>query len=213
MHVRATGAEIPSNANTLQVRGANYATLIFAAATSYKNYKDIDGDPAMNVEKRLAATFQKSFEQLREAHVADYQKLFRRVSLKLNSSQSTDLPTDVRIKNYSTGNDPQLAALYFQFGRYLLISSSRRGGLPANLQGIWNQELWPACGSKWTTNINVEMNYWPAEVANLAECHLPLLDLLDTLRAPGRETARVHYGCDGFVLHHNTDLWRGDRAV
>lgn len=208
LQVRATGGEVSRHANTLQVRGANSATLIFAADTSYKNYKNIDGDPASIVEKRLAAAAQKSFERLRKAHVTDYQKLFRRVSLSLGSTQLSDQPTDIRIKNYSTGNDPQLAALYFQFGRYLLISSSRPGGLPANLQGIWNQDLWPAWGSKWTSNINVEMNYWPAEVANLPECHGPLLDLVDSLRAPGRETARVHYGCDGFVLHHNTDLWR-----
>lgn len=150
----------------------------------------------------------KSFDQLRESHVADYQKLFHRVSLNVGSSPAGNQPTNIRIQKYSTENDPQLAEIYFQFGRYLLISSSRPGGLPANLQGIWNKDLWPAWGSKWTTNINVEMNYWPSEVCNLAECHVPLLDLVDSLRPSGRKTAEVHYGCGGFVLHHNTDIWR-----
>lgn len=208
LHVRTEGGEVTRHEDKLVVRGANSATLLFAAGTSYINYENINGNPTPGVEKALNRAIGKSFEQLIESHVADYQRLFRRVSLNLGSTPASNLPTNIRIQKYSTENDPELAALYFQFGRYLLISSSRPGGLPANLRGIWNKKLWPTWGSKWTTNINVEMNYWPSEVCNLAECHVPLLDLINSLRESGSKTAEVHYGCGGFVVHHNTDIWR-----
>jgi alpha-L-fucosidase 2 len=141
--------------------------------------------------------------------VADHRALFRRVRLDLGSRERSAVPTDVRLAALRAGRaDPALVALYFQYGRYLLVASSRPGTQPANLQGIWNDDVWPAWGSKYTININTEMNYWPAEVANLAECHEPLFDLIEELRAPGRRVAREHYGASGFVAHHNTDLWR-----
>jgi alpha-L-fucosidase 2 len=151
----------------------------------------------------------KPYAGLLSDHERDYQALFNRVSLDVGSNENEVLPTDERLEKVRKGEaDPQLAALYFQFGRYLLMSSSRPGTQPANLQGIWNKDRLPAWGSKYTININTEMNYWPAEVTNLAECHEPLFDLIESLRESGRRTARVHYNCGGFVAHHNTDLWR-----
>src|SRR5262249_36469209 len=154
-----------------------------------------------------------SLDALRAAHVADHRRLFRRVALDLGTTAAADLPTDERLKAAARQDDPQLAALYFQFGRYLLIASSRPGGQPANLQGLWNDQMKPPWDSKWTTNVNTEMNYWPAEVANLAECQGPLFDLIDDVAATGRKTAAAHYGARGWVLHHNTDLWRGTAPI
>jgi alpha-L-fucosidase 2 len=145
--------------------------------------------------------------------VADHRRLFRRVALDLGASAAADRPTDERLARASQGDDPGLAALYFQFGRYLLIASSRPGGQPANLQGIWNDRMKPSWDSKWTVNINTEMNYWPAEVTALAECHEPLFDLIDDVAETGSKTAREHYGARGWVLHHNTDLWRGTAPI
>ena len=142
-----------------------------------------------------------------------YQKYYNRVSLNLGRTSQADKPTDVRVKEFATSNDPHLVALYFQFGRYLLISSSQPGGQPANLQGIWNQKLNPAWKCRYTTNINAEMNYWPAEVTNLREMHEPFLQMVKELYENGQEAAREMYGCRGWVLHHNTDLWRMNGAV
>jgi alpha-L-fucosidase 2 len=149
------------------------------------------------------------YDAVLERHVADHRSLFRRVRLDLGSPERDRLPTDERLAAVREGAvDPGLAATYFQYGRYLLIASSRPGTQPANLQGLWNDDVSPAWGSKYTININTEMNYWPAEVTNLAECHEPLFDLVEELREPGRRTAKAHYGARGFVAHHNTDLWR-----
>jgi alpha-L-fucosidase 2 len=150
---------------------------------------------------------------LRAAHVAEHQGLFRRVQLDLGTSNAEDLPTDERIKAFTQGGDPQLAALYFQFGRYLLISSSRPGGQPANLQGLWNESMNPPWGSKYTININTEMNYWLAEPGNLSECTEPLVAMIQDLTRTGARTAKVHYGARGWVAHHNTDLWRATAPV
>ena len=155
-----------------------------------------------------------SFEQLHERHVADYRELFNRVTIDLGTSHNADLPTDQRLRRIRDGEpDPGLVATYFQFGRYLLISSSRPGTQPANLQGIWNRHLDPPWGSKYTININIEMNYWPAEVTNLAELHEPLFMMIEEMQEPGAVTAQRHYGADGWVAHHNTDLWRGTTPV
>lgn len=194
------------------------------AATGYKNEQDISGDPAAICARDQAGTAGKGYLALRAAHVADYRRLFGRVSIDLGSGRAAERPagasplgeppTGERLEAFRAGAaDPGLAALYFQYGRYLLIACSRPGTQPANLQGIWNEDLTPAWGSKWTTNINTQMNYWPAEVCNLAECHTPLLALIERRVPPGRETARVHYGCRGWVLHHNTDLWGNTAAV
>jgi alpha-L-fucosidase 2 len=191
------------------VEGATTATLIVVGATSYRG-----GDPRVLCDRQLAAAAAVPYEKLRREHVADHQRLFRRVALRLGPSDSTNgdaaitVPTDERLARVQKGGvDTGLDALYFQFGRYLLIASSRPGDLPANLQGLWNDSLHPPWDSDYHLNINLQMNYWPAEVTNLAECHRPLFDFIERLRIPGRRTAKVHYGARGFVAHHITDVW------
>ena len=210
---RTAGGEMELTDDALQVKGADSVTLVLAAATSYKNYKDVSGDPARVCRRAISAAVGKSYQKLLKRHIADYRRLFRRVAFKLGTTEAAGQPTNKRIENFAKQNDPQLLELYFQYGRYLLIASSRPGSQPANLQGIWNDSLNPPWDSKWTTNINTEMNYWPAEVTNLPECHEPLFDMLDDLAESGRKTAMAHYGCRGWVLHHNTDLWRGTAPI
>ena len=213
LRVLADGGKVSVTDEGITVEGADSATLLLAAATSFRNYHDVSADPAERCAAALKAAGGKSFDDLLRAHEEDHRRLFRRVSLDLGTTESASLPTDQRLKALARADDPALAALYFQFGRYLLIASSRPGGQPANLQGLWNDELKPPWDSKWTTNINAEMNYWPAEVTNLSECHGPLFDLIDDVAATGRKTAQVHYNCPGWVLHHNTDLWRGTAPI
>ena len=169
------------------------ATLILAGATNFKNYRDVSADPKARNDATLAALRNKSYETLRAEHIRDHQALFRRVSLDLGATPAAKLPTDERIAAFAEGNDPALVALLFQYGRYLMIGSSRPGGQPANLQGIWNDSNKPAWDSKYTDNINTEMNYWPVEETNLAECHLPLFDALKDLAQSGAITAKEHY--------------------
>jgi alpha-L-fucosidase 2 len=195
------------------VNGADSATLLIAVGTSYKNFKDVSGDPEAIVKKQLHAASKKKFESLRADHVAEYQRLFHRARLDLGTTEAAKLPTDERIKAFAQGNDPQLAALYFQFGRYLLISSSRPGTQPANLQGLWNESMMPPWGSKYTININTEMNYWPADLCNLGECLEPLVAMVQDLTVTGARTAKVHYGARGWVVHHNTELWRATAPI
>ena len=191
------------------VSNANRAMLLIAAATSYRSYKDTRGDPSAIVREQLKlATTKKTFFDLLAAHIEEYQRLFHRVKLDLGRTAAADLPTDQRPAKFLQGLDPHLATLYFQYGRYLLISSSRPGSQPANLQGIWNPLMTPPWESKYTININTEMNYWPAETTNLSECHEPLLRMVSELVENGSRTAQVHYGARGWVCHHNTDLWR-----
>ena len=213
MKISALGGKVAVSDDAITVEHADSATLVLAPATSFKNFSDISGDPSSRAAAMLKAVSKMSYAQLLKAHWADYQKLFGRVSLNLGRTDAAKLPTDERINNFSTGNDPDLAALTFQYGRYLLIASSRAGGQPANLQGLWNDSLKPAWGSKMTVNINTEMNYWPAEVANLSECAAPLFAMIAECAVTGRQTARAHYGADGWVLHHNTDLWRGTAPI
>jgi alpha-L-fucosidase 2 len=213
LRVITEGGEVSNDEHGIYVKKADAATLVLAAATSYVNYKDVSADPAKRCRKVLKTVKGKSYKELYERHVKDHRSLFRRVSLKLGTTEAAEQPTDNRIENFAKQNDPQLLELYFQYGRYLLIASSRPGSQPANLQGIWNDSLSPPWDSKWTTNINTEMNYWPAEVTNLSECHEPLFDMLDDVAESGRKTAIAHYGCRGWVLHHNTDLWRGTAPV
>jgi alpha-L-fucosidase 2 len=200
------GGRIRAAGDHIEVRDADAATLLLAAATSFRS-----NHPPAACEQTLAAAGQ-PYEQLRSRHARDHQALFRRASLELAGPRAEDrpveLPTDERLARLRDGqSDPSLIALYFQFGRYLLIASSRPGNMPANLQGIWNELMAPPWESKYTININTEMNYWPAEVTNLAELHEPLFDLIDAMRPSGRHTARAHYGARGFVAHHNTDIW------
>ena len=213
LQVSAEGGKVTVSDAAIEVAGADAATLILAGATSYVNFRDLSADPKARCEKILAGVAGKTYASIRQAHVADHQRLFRRVVLDLGTTAKIDQPTDRRIQSFADGDDPQLAALYFQFGRYLLIASSRPGSQPANLQGLWNESPTPPWDSKYTCNINTEMNYWPAEPCNLAECHLPLFDALDELVVAGRNTAKLHYGCRGWVLHHNFDLWRGTAPI
>ncbi len=198
------GGRLQTFPERILIEGADSVTLVLTAATSFR------GANAKTVaDRQLASAAAKSFDTLLKSHVDDHRRLFRRVDLRLSSSDGGDtLPTDERLERVKQGAiDPGLEALYFQYGRYLLIASSRPGGLPANLQGLWNDSMSPPWDSDYHLNINLQMNYWPAEVTNLAELHSPLFDFLESLREPGRATARVHYGARGFVAHHITDIW------
>ncbi len=212
LRAAAEGGETRATDAGIEVKCADAATLLLVGATSHKNYRDISANPAERCAKALAAIGAKSYDALRAAHMADHQALFHRVTLDLGTSDAAQQPTDLRIKAFGPA-DPQLAALYFQYARYLTIAGSRPGSQPLNLQGIWNESMRPPWDSKWTVNINTEMNYWPTEPANLAECHVPLFDLIDDCVATGRRVAREHYACRGWVLHHNTDLWRGTAPI
>ncbi len=198
---------------TLRVSGGESVVIVLKAATSFRAFTDIDGDPVASVRHRLAAA--RSFDELRERHVADFSCLMDRVKLEMGDPAALAKPLDERLKKLRDGGapDPALEGLLFQFGRYLLVSSSRPGTQPANLQGIWNEHIAPPWGSKWTTNINLQMNYWAAETANLPECHTPLFNLIEDLGITGSKTAACYYGARGWVLHHNTDLWRGTAPV
>lgn len=196
----------------LDISHANSVTILFSNATSFKNYRDIGGDAPASARGYLNRATTHSYEQLLSRHLDDFRPLFSRVRLNLGADHSTQ-SIDQRIKNFAKNEDPTLLALYFEFGRYLLISSSRTGGQPANLQGIWNEDLRPAWSSKMTTNINLEMNYWQADAGDLWETQQPLWGLIRDLRVTGAETARVDYHAKGWVLHHNTDLWRATTPV
>lgn len=211
--VMAEGGTRETFPERIFVDGATAATIVVTAGTSFAG-----NVPNQQVERYLATAASKSFAQLLSAHTTDHQRFFRRVRLRLGPAVATNevrvvgepplLPTDERLERVKRGeSDPALDALYFQFGRYLLIASSRPGDLPANLQGLWNDSMSPPWDADYHLNINLQMNYWPAEVTNLAELHEPLFAFLDSLRAPGRKTARVHYGARGFVAHHITDIW------
>jgi alpha-L-fucosidase 2 len=213
VRVIARGAAVTSAGDTLSVTGADSAILLGTIATSYRRYDDVSGDPDALTKTALAAASAKPYEQLVKAHVAEHRRLFRRVALDLGTSEAAKRPTDERVVAYANAVDPSLAALYFQFGRYLLISSSRPGTQPANLQGIWNDRMDPPWGGKYTININTEMNYWPAETTNLAECVEPLVRMVTELAETGARTAKVQYGARGWVAHHNTNLWRESAAI
>jgi alpha-L-fucosidase 2 len=206
--IAAEGGTLSANNNSIAVNNANIATMYISIATSFMNYNDISGDAGARATIYLQSALEKKYEQALSDHIADYQRYFNRISIDLGVTDSVKNPTDVRIKQFAQGIDPQLAALYFQFGRYLLISSSRPGGQPATLQGIWNDQLMPPWDSKYTVNINTEMNYWPSESTNLSEMNEPLIQMIRELAQTGKQTARDMYGAQGWVLHHNTDLWR-----
>jgi len=212
VRVRTQGGTVRAEGDRLTVAGADAATLLVAAATSYVDYKDVSGDAEARATAPLAKVADKPVDRLRADHLAAHRALFRRVALDVGPA-TRDVETDVRLKKFPEGKDPALAALYFQFGRYLLMSCSRPGCQPANLQGMWNEHMNPPWNSKYTININTEMNYWPAEPCNLAECHEPLLRMVTELVEPGRRTARVNWGAGGWVTHHNTDLWRATAPI
>jgi alpha-L-fucosidase 2 len=212
LKVLAEGGSVHNAAGRLEISGANSVTILFSNATSFKNYRDTGGDALRIAREYLQRASKLSYESLRTRHANDFRSLFSRVELHLGDDHSAE-STDHRIKSFAENEDPSLLALYFEFGRYLLISSSRPGGQPANLQGIWNEDLLPAWSSKWTTNINLEMNYWQADAGDLWETEEPLWGLIRNLRVTGADTARVNYRSKGWVLHHNTDLWRATTPV
>lgn len=211
--VLVKGGKVATESATVCVTNADEAILLFAAATSYKKFDDVSNDPESIVKEHLAKAAKKTFSELRASQLADYQPLFRRVAIDLGRSDAMKLPTDQRIQHFAEGNDPQLPALYYQYGRYLLISCSRPGGQPAGLQGLWNESVNPPWGGKYTININTEMNYWPAESGNLAECVEPLINMVNDLTITGGRTATEQYGARGWVAHHNTDIWRASAPI
>lgn len=208
--VIAEGGKVSLTDKYISVEHATAATLYIAAATNFVNYHNVKGNESKKASALLAGAMKKEYSEALKAHTDYYQSQFNRVSLSLGgeNTKTARQETVKRIAGFSQGNDPTLAALMFQYGRYLLISSSQPGGQPANLQGIWNHQLNAPWDGKYTININTEMNYWPAEVTNLSETHEPLFGLVQDLSVTGRETARTMYGCNGWVAHHNTDIWR-----
>ena len=202
------GGHLLTKESSLEIVNADKATLLIAVGTNFKSYDDLSGDAHQVTSEYLSGVKNEDYKSLKKEHISDYRSLFDRVSLDLGGSGGDLNPTDKRIAEFATGHDPELVALYFQFGRYLLISSSRTGTQPANLQGIWNDKMAPPWDSKYTVNINLEMNYWPAEITNLSELHEPLFSMLRDLSETGRESARKMYNARGWMMHHNTDLWR-----
>jgi alpha-L-fucosidase 2 len=225
LEVRVEGGSVKANADKLTVENASAFTFVLTAATGYRGFNLIPDTPlelvTAKAKEQLGALSSTQFAALRRRHLEDYQRLFRRVSLSFGESEGSNpgstppgrTPTDKRVKNFSTHPDPSLLALYFHYGRYLLISSSRAGSQPANLQGIWNNLVTPPWSSNWTANINVQMNYWPAEICNLSELTEPLFDLIEGLSQNGKRTAEETYGLPGWVSHHNIDLWRASNPV
>ena len=222
MQVFVKSGTVKVNDGKIIVTSADEATVYLTAGTNYKNYKDITADPDQPCINALKSVAGKTYEQVKAAHIKEYQQYFNTFSISFSGSSQVSpaggdlggaLPTDERIERFASSNDPSFVALYLQYGRYLLISSSRPGTRPANLQGIWNDLINPPWGSKYTTNINAEMNYWPAELLNLSSMHEPLFKMIEELSVNGKKTAKEYYNAPGWVLHHNTDLWRGTAAI
>ena len=202
------GGKAVADSVGITVTDADAVTILVSVATYFNDYRDISGDPAERAESYLSGARKKRYSRLKADHIAAYRPWIERVSLDLGTNAQADKTTDVRVREFASRFDPQLASLYFQFGRYLLICSSQPGGQPANLQGIWNHQRFPAWDGKYTININTEMNYWPAEPTNLTELHAPLIDMIRDLSVTGRQAASQMYGARGWTAHHNTDIWR-----
>lgn len=197
----------------LSIENADEAIIYTSIATNFNNYKDITGDQVARAKDYLHKAMQQPYQESKEKHVAYFKSFMDRSSLNLGEDQYAHVPTDIRVEKFKETNDNFLVSTYYNFGRYLLICSSQPGGQPANLQGIWNDKLFPSWDSKYTCNINLEMNYWPAEVTNLSELHEPLFQLIKEVSETGKESAKIMYGADGWVLHHNTDIWRMTGAI
>ncbi|WP_442795882.1 glycosyl hydrolase family 95 catalytic domain-containing protein [Pelobium manganitolerans] len=212
LYIHAPKGKITVHAHDIEVSNANSATLYLVGASNFKNYQDVSANAKEITAAQLANVKNKSFKAVEKAHIKEYQSYFNRFFVNLGADNSS-LPTDQRIQNYSHQKDPALLALYMQYARYLMISSSRPGTQAANLQGIWNNLLTPPWGSKYTTNINLEMNYWPADLLGLGDCAEPLFSLVKDLAVSGAKTAKVHYGAPGWVEHHNTDIWRATAPI
>ncbi|MDO7851663.1 glycoside hydrolase family 95 protein [Hymenobacter convexus] len=213
LRVAAKKGRVTVTDEEIRVEGANEVTLYMTAATNFRNYQDVSGHPEQLAKQQLDQVSKSSYKDLEAEHMRDYQRLFNAFDIDLGYTANSQWPTDQRIQQFSPVADPALLALYLQFGRYLLISSSRAGGPPANLQGLWNESLTPSWGSKFTTNINLEMNYWPAEILNLSACTAPLFSFVDQLAQMGQATAKTNYNAPGWVLHHNTDIWAGTAPI
>ncbi|WP_435357970.1 glycoside hydrolase family 95 protein [Emticicia sp. SJ17W-69] len=211
--IKLEGGKIAKTDTSLSISGATAATIFISIASNFNNYHDISGDEERRAEDYMNKAFGKTFANLKNEHIKGYQKYFNRVKIDLGTTDAVKLPTDERLNNFRNTNDPQMVGLYYQFGRYLLISSSQPGGQAANLQGIWNNRLSPPWDSKYTININAEMNYWPAEKTNLSELHEPFLQMVKDLSITGQQTAKDMYGARGWMAHHNTDIWRATGAI
>ncbi|HVT84733.1 MAG TPA: glycoside hydrolase family 95 protein [Chitinophagaceae bacterium] len=210
---KTEGGSLSSTDTSVTVKDANAVTIYISIATNFNNYHDISGNENERAASFLNKAYSKSFADIEKAHITAYQKYFNRVTLDLGTTDAANLPTDERLKNFDSTNDPQFVTLYYQFGRYLLISSSQPGGQPATLQGIWNNKLFPPWDSKYTININAEMNYWPVEKTNLAELDEPFIQMVKDMSVTGQQTAHDMYGARGWMAHHNTDIWRITGAV
>jgi alpha-L-fucosidase 2 len=219
IHLRALaeGGTVIVDKDAIRVSDADTVTLMISAATSFNGFEKSPGregrNPGEDAAKYLNAAVAQPYETLRQRHIDDYQALFQRVEFRLDGGTANSLPIDERLRRFPMQEDTQLETLLFQYGRYLLIASSRPGTQPANLQGIWNEQIRPPWSSNWTININTQMNYWLAETTNLSECHEPLFDLIKGLSITGHRTAEINYGARGWVAHHNADLWRQSAPV
>lgn len=211
--VQQTDGKVEVAPTEIKVTGATTATIYISAATNFVNYRNVSGNESKRATAYLTTALKKSYEQAKTDHVSYYREQFSRVKFDLGCAEAAKEQTHLRVKNFHNGNDLSLAVLLFQYGRYLLISSSQPGGQPANLQGIWNEKLLAPWDGKYTININLEMNYWPSEVTNLSETHLPLIQMVKELSESGQQTARNMYDCNGWVTHHNTDIWRSCGVV
>lgn len=213
LHVTTANEKMEVTNNSIQIVGADTARFYLAAATNFINYKNVSANPASIVEQQIRHIKKRSYAQIQSAHLFDYTKSFNTFSLQLDNLQEA-IPTDLQIKNFNPAKNNALLALYVQYSRYLMLASSRHNSvMPANLQGIWNPLLTPPWGSKYTTNINLEMNYWGVDQLNLSSSFSPFLKMVQDIRVAGTETARNYYHADGWVLHHNTDIWKGTTAI
>ncbi|NQU85152.1 MAG: glycoside hydrolase N-terminal domain-containing protein [Mariniphaga sp.] len=205
--------ELATTESSLLIKNATQVTFVLVGATNFIDFQDISADPSKRCIDYLSGIEGKSFGSVKKAHMNDYQSLYNRLILDFGESEISNRPTDERLNTFYKDEDPNLVALLYQYGRYLLISSSRPGTQPANLQGIWNDQLSPPWDSKYTININAEMNYWPAEITNLSECAEPVIKMVEELAVTGKKIAKEHYNMDGWVAHHNTDIWRGAAPI
>ena len=214
LYVNVKNGNISTDNKQIKIKDADEAVFYLSAATNFINYNNITGKAEQRCQKTIKEVKTADYQAEKEKHVKEYQQYFHSFSIELGSTAAADLPTDERISSFGPEKDPALIALYVQYARYLLIASSRPDApQPSNLQGIWNDQLTPPWGSKFTTNINLEMNYWPADVLNLGACNQPLFHLINDVSITGKETARQHYMANGWVLHHNTDIWRGTAPI
>ncbi|MBQ2587675.1 MAG: glycoside hydrolase family 95 protein, partial [Prevotella sp.] len=207
------GGQMENREGVLSIAHADEAILYISIATNFVHYNDISGNDTVKSESILREALNKEYATMKKEHTDYYLSFYDRVTLDLGPDKYERLTTDKRVEHFKENEDIHLVETYFQFGRYLLICSSQKGNQPPTLQGIWNDKMFPNWDSKYTTNINLEMNYWPSEITNLSDLNEPLFSLIKDISETGHETARIMYGADGWVLHHNTDIWRVTGAI